>query len=72
MFGMMGDVHGDVVGMQAMANGVLSLAAIGLGILGVILLCVGVSKSGKRSAQKPTLSVATVIAGGDERPNAGR
>lgn len=41
-----------------MANGVLSLAAIGLGILGVILLCVGVSKSGKRSAQKPTLSVA--------------
>lgn len=72
VFGMMEPVEDDMVGMGALANGMLTLASLGLGIFGVILLCVGANKSGKRSPQEPTLPVATAIATGDERPSAGR
>lgn len=65
LFGMIDDdLHGDVGGIGAFANGVLTLAASGLSIYGVILLCVGASMYRKAERRQPsTLPVATAVAG---------
>ena len=72
IFAMMGDTSGDSHGLQGLANGMLSLGAMGLALVGVILLCAGGNKSGKQSPQEPTVPVATAMAAGDTRPSARR
>lgn len=66
------DLHGDVGGISAFANGVLTLEAIGLFVYGVILLVVGALLYRKRERNQPSprsqsspLPVATVVAGVD-------
>jgi hypothetical protein len=65
-FGLIEPVHDDIGGMGALANGVLTLAAIGLSIYGVILLAVGAKLYRKPERRQPTtLPAATVVAGVD-------
>ena len=68
-FGLIEPVHDDIGGMGALANGVLTLAAIGLSIYGVILLAVGAKLYRKPNRPQPSsLPVATAITGVTRHP----